>query len=64
MKADSLSRIYSPVVPAEPESILPPALVVNPIQWDITERICTTTRDEPLAFATEALVTHWCRLLY
>ncbi len=47
VKANSLSRIHSPDVPTEPESILPPAIVVSPIQWDLRECICTTTRTEP-----------------
>ncbi len=47
VKANSLSRIHSPDVPTEPESILPPAIVVSPIQWDLRECICTATRTEP-----------------
>ncbi len=47
VKANSLLRIHSPDVPTEPESILPPAIVVSPIQWDLRECICTTTRREP-----------------
>ncbi len=36
-KADALSRLHSPESPSEPETIIPPALIVSPIQWDITE---------------------------
>ncbi len=46
-KADALSRLHAPDQPSEPEPILPPALIVSPIQWELTKRICDTTRTEP-----------------
>ncbi len=46
-KADALSRLHAPDQPSEPEPILPPALIVSPIRWDLTERIRDTTRTEP-----------------
>ncbi len=49
-KADALSRLHSPESPSEPETIIPPALIVSPIQWDITEniRVATLTESAPL----------------
>lgn len=44
MKVDALSRVHSPDSPVEPEPIFPPAMIVSPIQWDISERIRATTR--------------------
>ncbi len=38
-KADALSRVHSPDSPTEPEPILPPALIVNPIIWNINRDI-------------------------
>ncbi len=46
-KADALSRLHSPESPSEPEPIIPPALIVSPIQWDITENIRVATLTEP-----------------
>ncbi len=46
-KADALSRVHSPDSPAEPEPILPPALIVNPIIWNINRDIRVTTVTEP-----------------
>lgn len=34
-KADALSRLYSLDAPSDPEPILPPALIVSPIFWNI-----------------------------
>lgn len=39
-KADALSRIYETLEPAAcPELILPPSILVTPVQWDILEEI-------------------------
>ncbi len=38
-KADTLSRLHSPETPADPEPILPPPLIVNPIVWSIDKDI-------------------------
>ncbi len=46
-KADALSRLHSPDTPTEPESILPPALIVSPIQWNISKDIRDATHTEP-----------------
>ncbi len=46
-KADALSRVHSPNSPTEPEPILPPALIVNPIIWNIDQDIRATTLTEP-----------------
>ncbi len=46
-KADALSRLHAPDQPSESEPILPPALIVIPIQWELTERIRDTTCTEP-----------------
>ncbi len=46
-KADALSRFHAPDQPSDPDPILPPALIVSPIQWDITERILDATHTEP-----------------
>ncbi len=45
-KADALSRLHSPESPSEPEPIFP-ALIVSPIQWDISENIRVATLTEP-----------------
>ncbi len=46
-KADALSHLHSPDTPTEPEPILPPALIVSPIQWNINQNIQDATRSEP-----------------
>ncbi len=46
-KADPLSRFHSPDSPTDPEPILPPALIVSPIQWKIDEDIQAATLTEP-----------------
>ncbi len=46
-KADALSRQFSPDCPADPEPILPPALIVNPIVWNIDKDIQAATLSEP-----------------
>ncbi len=46
-KADTLSRVHSPDSPTEPEPILPPALIVNPIIWNIDQDIRAATLTEP-----------------
>ncbi len=46
-KADALSRLHSPDTPNELESILPPALIVSPIQWNISKDIRDATGTEP-----------------
>ncbi len=47
LKADTLSRLHAPDQPTEPEPILPPALIVSPIQWELTQHIRDATRTEP-----------------
>ncbi len=46
-KADALSRIHALDQPSEPEPILPLALIVSPIQWELTKNIHDATRTEP-----------------
>ncbi len=47
LKADALARLHAPYQPSEPEPILPPALILSPIQWELTKNIHDTTRTEP-----------------
>ena len=48
VKADSLSRLHQPdIVSSTPESILPPAMIVSPIQWSLDDHIADATRTEP-----------------
>ncbi len=47
VKADSLSRLHPPDCPTTPEPILPPAIIVSPIQWDLDEQIRLATLVEP-----------------
>ncbi len=47
IKADSLSRIHSPDEPSSPEPILPPVVLVSPIQWALQEQIRVATLTEP-----------------
>ncbi len=47
VKADSLSRIHSPEEAPASEPILPPALFVSPIQWDLEDQIRVATITEP-----------------
>ncbi len=47
IKADSLSRIHSPDEPPTSEPILPPAVIVSPIQWDLEDQIRVATLSEP-----------------
>ncbi len=47
LKADSLSRIHSPDEPTSPEPILPPAVLVSPIQWDLEDQIRVSTLTKP-----------------
>ncbi len=42
-----LSRLHAPDQRSESEPILPPALIVIPIQWELTKRICDATCTEP-----------------
>ncbi len=42
-----LSWLHAPDQPSESEPILPPALNVIPIQWELTKRICDATCTEP-----------------
>ncbi len=50
VKADSLSRLHPPDCPTTPEPILPPAIIVSPIQWDLDEqkRLATLVEPAPL----------------
>ncbi len=45
-KADAPSRLYTPDSSVDPEPILLPALVVNPILWNIDKHIQATTLSE------------------
>ncbi len=47
VKADSLSHIHQPDSPSAPKPILPPAIIVSPIQWELDEQICIATLTEP-----------------
>ncbi|KAL0150712.1 hypothetical protein M9458_054016 [Cirrhinus mrigala] len=48
VKADALSRIHSPdPVQDQPEPILPPAVFVAPIQWDLEAQIEDANRQHP-----------------
>ncbi|XDV44694.1 hypothetical protein PO909_012935 [Leuciscus waleckii] len=48
IKADSLSQLYQPdSIPAPPETILPPAVIVSPIQWSLDDHIAEATLAEP-----------------
>ncbi len=46
-KADALSRVHSPNSPTKPKPIFPPALIVNPIIWNIDQDIRAATLTEP-----------------
>ncbi len=46
-KSDALSHLYTPDSPVDPEPILPPAVVVNPILWNIDKDIQAATLSEP-----------------
>lgn len=46
-KADALSRLHSPDLPSEPEPILPLALIVSSIQWNIDDASRAATLSEP-----------------
>lgn len=46
-KADALSQMHSPDAPSEPEPILPPALIVSPIVWNINKDTQAATLTEP-----------------
>lgn len=46
VKANSLSRLHSPDAPTDPEPILPPAVRICPIQWDLEDQICIATHSE------------------
>ncbi|KAI2659527.1 Transposon Tf2-11 polyprotein [Labeo rohita] len=45
--ADALSRQFSADSPAEPETILPPNVIVSPIVWDLDHNIRNATLQEP-----------------
>ncbi|KAG1929330.1 retrotransposable element [Pimephales promelas] len=48
VKADALSRQFQPSSPPlSPETILPPAIVVSPIQWSMDDHITDATQAEP-----------------
>ncbi|CAM4706099.1 unnamed protein product [Leuciscus chuanchicus] len=48
LKADALSRLYQPESSTEiNETILPPTMIVSPIQWNIDELIADATVTEP-----------------
>ncbi|KAL0186689.1 hypothetical protein M9458_018359, partial [Cirrhinus mrigala] len=48
LKADALSRLHQPdPAPEEPEPILPPAVFMCPIQWDLDDQIRAATISEP-----------------
>ncbi len=59
MKVDALSRVHSPDSPVEPEPIFPPAMIVSPIQWDITECIRAATRSSTGRPRREDVVMHY-----
>ncbi|KAI5611711.1 hypothetical protein C0J50_1352 [Silurus asotus] len=45
-KANSLSRLYGPEEPTEPEPIIPTKLILSPIVWDLEEKIHTARGSE------------------
>ncbi|KAI5086589.1 hypothetical protein C0J45_23958, partial [Silurus meridionalis] len=45
-KADALSRLYGPDEPSDPEPIIPPALILGPIVWDIDREMRTASLHE------------------
>ncbi len=45
-KADALSRLHSTNAQSDPEPILPPALIVSPILWNIDKDIHAATQTE------------------
>ncbi|KAG1931368.1 retrotransposable element, partial [Pimephales promelas] len=48
IKADALSRQFQPdSSPSVSETILPPAIVVSPIQWSLDDHIAEATQAEP-----------------
>ncbi|KAG1956957.1 retrotransposable element [Pimephales promelas] len=48
VKADALSQQFQPISPPlSPETILPPAVVVSPIQWSMDDHITEATQSEP-----------------
>ncbi len=47
IKVESLSRIHAPEEPSTPEQILPPAVLVSPIQRALEEQIRVATLSEP-----------------
>lgn len=48
VKADSLSRLYQPESTiSKPEPILPPAMLVGPIQWSLDDHIAEAIRVDP-----------------
>lgn len=47
VKADSFSRIHAPEDPPTPELILPPAILISPIQWDLNNQKRAATVSEP-----------------
>ncbi|KAL0195428.1 hypothetical protein M9458_009000 [Cirrhinus mrigala] len=46
-KANALSRQFSANSPAEPESIIPPNVIISPIVWDLEDDIRHATLQEP-----------------
>ncbi|KAL0177834.1 hypothetical protein M9458_026728, partial [Cirrhinus mrigala] len=47
-KADALSRLHAPSeLPDTPDSILPPELIVSPIQWSLDEDIAAASVSDP-----------------
>uniref|UniRef100_A0A3B3BMY4 Gypsy retrotransposon integrase-like protein 1 n=1 Tax=Oryzias melastigma TaxID=30732 RepID=A0A3B3BMY4_ORYME len=48
-KADALSRIHdiTPDAPADPEPIVPPTLIVAPVQWDIITELAQVNEQHP-----------------
>ncbi len=59
MKVDALSGVHSPDSPVEPEPIFPPAMIVSPIQWDITECIRAATHSSTGRPRREDVVMHY-----
>lgn len=45
-KADALSRVFGPEEPSDPVPVLPPALVVGPIVWEIDSEIRRASQQE------------------
>ncbi|KAL0192813.1 hypothetical protein M9458_011109, partial [Cirrhinus mrigala] len=64
IKADALSRQFSADSPAEPETILPPDVIISPIVWNLDQNIHNATLQEPaLPYLAPNVSTFWAPLV-